>query len=78
VRELGKGEEGKLMEHQMGSLVQGSLEAFCKGSPWSGYLDCICSAILGGLLGKRTVECMERWSTFPPFYRTYLIEWYYN
>jgi hypothetical protein len=34
---------------------------------------------LGGLLGKRTVDHMELWSTFPPFYRTYLIEeWYYN
>jgi hypothetical protein len=52
---------------------------FFKGLSWSGYLACICLAILGGLLGKRTIECMELWSTFPPFYRTYLIEeWYYN
>jgi hypothetical protein len=67
----------------MGSLVpQGSLGFFfffCKGLLWSGYLACICSAILNGLLGKRTVEHMELWSTFPPFYRNCLIEeWYYN
>jgi hypothetical protein len=63
------------MEHQMGSLVpQGSLGAFCKGSPWSGYLACLCSASLGGLLGKGTTEHMELWSTFPLFYRTCLIE----
>jgi hypothetical protein len=62
------GEEGELMEHQMGFLVQGSLGAFCKGLSWSGYLGCICSAILGGLLGKRIVEHMKLWSTFPPFY----------
>jgi hypothetical protein len=67
------------MEHWMGFLVQGSLGAFCKRLPWSGYLACICLAILGGLLGKRTVEYMELQFTFPPFYRTYLIEeWYYN
>jgi hypothetical protein len=67
------------MEHQMDFLVQGSLGAFCKRLPWSGYLPCICSAILDGLLGKRTVEHVELWSTFPPFCRTYLIEeWYYN
>jgi hypothetical protein len=67
------------MEHQMDALVQGSLGAFCKESTWSGYLACICSTILGGLLGKRTIEHMELWSTFPPFYKTYLIEeWYYN
>jgi hypothetical protein len=66
------------MEHQMGFLVQGSLGAFCKGLPWSGYQACICLAILGGLLGKRTIEHVELWSTFP-FYKTYLIEeWYYN
>jgi hypothetical protein len=52
--------------------------AFCKGSPWSGYLVCICSAILGGLLGKRKVEYMGLQSTFPPFYRTLIEEWYYN
>jgi hypothetical protein len=51
VRELGEGGEGELMEHQMGFFVQGSLGAFCKGLPWSGYLACIGSAILGGLLG---------------------------
>jgi hypothetical protein len=63
----------------MGFLVQGNLGAFCKGLPWSGYLTCICLATLGGLLEKRTVECMEPQSTFPPFYRTYLIEeCYYN
>jgi hypothetical protein len=67
------------MEHQIGFFVQGSLVAFCKGTPWSGYLACICSAILGGLLGKRTVEYMELQFTFPPFYRTYLTEeCYYN
>jgi hypothetical protein len=68
------------MEHQMGSLVpHGSVGFFCKGLSWSGYLACICSAILGGLLGKRTVEPMEFRSTFPLFYRTCLIEeWYYN
>jgi hypothetical protein len=55
-------------------LVQGSLGAFCKGLSWCGYLACICLAILGGLLGKRTVEHMELRSTFSPFYRTYLIE----
>jgi hypothetical protein len=48
--------------------------AFCKASPWSECLVCICSAILGSLLGKTTVEHMELQSTFPPFYRTYLIE----
>jgi hypothetical protein len=47
------------MENYMGFLVQGSLGAFCKGLPWSGYLVCICLAILGELLGKRTVEHME-------------------
>jgi hypothetical protein len=63
----------------MGFLVQGSLGACCKGLPWPGYLACICLAILGGLLGKRTTKHMELRSTFPPFYRTYLIEeWYYN
>jgi hypothetical protein len=63
----GLGEEGELMEDQMGFLVQESLGAFCKGLPWSGYLACICSAILGGPIGKRTVKHMELWSTFPPF-----------
>jgi hypothetical protein len=34
---------------------------------------------LVGLLGERTVEHMELWSTFHPFHRTYLTEeWYYN
>jgi hypothetical protein len=57
----------------------GSLGAFCKGLPWSRYLACICLAIMGGLLEKRTIESMELWSTFPPFYRIYLIEeWCYN
>jgi hypothetical protein len=51
---------------------------FCKGSLWSGYLACIYSSILGGLLG-RTVGHMELWSTFSPFYRIYLFEvCYYN
>jgi hypothetical protein len=67
------------MEHQMSSLVEGSLGAFCKGSALSWYVACIFSAILGGLLGKRTGEHMELQSTFPPFSGTYLIEeWYYN
>jgi hypothetical protein len=48
----------ELMEHQVGFLVQGSLGAFYKGLPWSGYLACICLDILGDLLGKRTVEYM--------------------
>jgi hypothetical protein len=43
-------------------------------SPGSGYLACICSSILGGLLGKRKVERTGLSSTFPPFYRTYLTE----
>jgi hypothetical protein len=47
--------------HQMVFQVlvpQGNLGAFSKRSPWSGYLACICLAILGGLLGKRKVEHM--------------------
>jgi hypothetical protein len=60
-------------------LPQGSLGAFCKGSPWSGYLACMCSAVLDGLLGERKVEHMGLQFTLPLFYRTYLIEeWYYN
>jgi hypothetical protein len=52
---------------------------FCVVSPWSGYLACISSTILGDLLGKRKVEYMELHSTSPPFYRTYLSEvWSYN
>jgi hypothetical protein len=43
------------MEHQMGSLVpQKSLGFFCKGLPWSGYLPCVCSAILDGLRKKNS------------------------
>jgi hypothetical protein len=50
---------------------------FLRGSPWSGYLACICLAILGGLLGKRKVKHMGLQSTFTLFYRTCLIEeWY--
>jgi hypothetical protein len=68
-----------LMEHKMGFLIKGSLGFLYKGLPWSEYLVCICSAILCGLLGKRTIEHTELWSTFPQFYRTYLIkECYYN
>jgi hypothetical protein len=48
-------------------VPQGSLGPFCKGSPWSGYLTCICSAILGGILGKRKVEHMGLQSISPPF-----------
>jgi hypothetical protein len=62
----------------MGSGFTREFGAFCKGSPWSVYLACFCSAILGDLLGKRKVAYMGLQSTFP-FYRTYLIEeWYYN
>jgi hypothetical protein len=59
---VGKGREGELMDF----LVQGSLGAFCKGLPGSGCLAYICLAILGDFLGKRTLEYMELWSTFPP------------
>jgi hypothetical protein len=48
-----------------GSLVpQGSLGGFCKGLSWSGYLNCICSAILGGLLGKRTYGSLVYFPSF--------------
>jgi hypothetical protein len=59
-------------------VLQGSLWSFCKGSPGSGYLACICLAILGGLLGKSKVEHMGLQSISPTFYRTYLIEEWYN
>jgi hypothetical protein len=60
-------------------VPQGSLETFSKRSLWSGYLACVCSVIMGSLLGKRKVKYMGLHSSFPPFYRTYLIEeWYYN
>jgi hypothetical protein len=60
-------------------VSQENLGSFCKEAPRSVYLACICSAILCSLLGKRKVEYTGLHFTFPPFYRTYLIEeWYYN
>jgi hypothetical protein len=55
-------------------VPQGNRGAFCKGLPWSGYLTCIHSAILGDLLEKRKVGHMGLQSISPPSYKTYLVE----
>jgi hypothetical protein len=56
------------MEHQMGSLVtQQSLGLFAKGHHGLGIYPAFAQPFWVVSLGKRTVEHMDHWSTFPPF-----------